>query len=75
MTAIKPRDLFTMRWKVVPCHVGESCWCRLVVPEDPCQFEDESDAYVIPDGAIDKETAEHIVTVHNEALNTWGVTQ
>ena len=54
------------KWKAVPCHSGESCWCRLVVTED---HSDESEfTEIISSGSINKFSAEHIVELHNRSI-------
>lgn len=63
----------TVPWKLKLCNTGESCWCRIIVPVNPIKYKNKSgDAeviteidYIIPDGSIDKETAEYFVNLHN----------
>ncbi len=71
----------TIPWKTEVCHVGEDCWCRVVVPIEEIKYtynvnphgdivekrEDTLDV-IIPDGSVDKTTAEYIVRIHNEKL-------
>jgi hypothetical protein len=66
----------TVPWKLETCNVGESCWCRIIVPIEPIKYlnkignterVDEID-YIIPDGSIDKETAEYFLKLHNNLL-------
>lgn len=68
----------TVPWKLETCNVGESCWCRIIVPIEPIKYKntvgdteriDEID-YIIPDGSIDKETAEYFVDLHNREIET-----
>ena len=68
----------TVPWKLETCNVGESCWCRIIVPIEPIRYVnkigdteriDEID-YIIPDGSIDKETAEYFVQLHETRLNS-----
>lgn len=65
---------FNVRWKVETCFSGENCWCRIVVPEKPITFKYEQDReyeeefQIISDGSVDKETAEHIVKIHNKRI-------
>jgi hypothetical protein len=66
---------FNVRWKVETCFSGEKCWCRIVVPENPISFKEEErkneeEFQIISDGAVDKETAEYIVKIHNERIET-----
>jgi hypothetical protein len=66
----------TVPWKLETCNVGESCWCRIIVPIEPIKYVnkigdteriDEID-YIIPDGSIDKETAEYFLELHHDKL-------
>ena len=66
----------TVPWKLETCNVGDSCWCRIIVPTKPLRYKDkigdterisEID-YIIPDGSIDKETAEYFVDLHNREV-------
>lgn len=70
------RHSLTVPWKLETCNVGEDCWCRIIVPVEPIQYInkigdteriDEID-YIIPDGSIDKETAEYFLELHNNKL-------
>mgnify|MGYP006905787176 CR=1 FL=1 len=64
------KDLILMRWKIALCNTGESCWCRLIIPEGNVQFEHGVDAWVVPDGSVSKDEAEHIVEIHNQWLES-----
>jgi hypothetical protein len=66
----------TIPWKLETCNVGESCWCRIILPTEKILYKnkvgdtervDEFD-YIIPDGSVDKETAEYIVDLHNREV-------
>jgi hypothetical protein len=68
----------TVPWKLETCNGGEECWCRMIVPIEPIKYLnnigdteriDEID-YIIPDGSIDKETAEYFVDLHNREIET-----
>jgi hypothetical protein len=68
---------FTIPWKIDVCHVGEECWCRLILPIEPIKYthtystgeKTEVDyESIIPDGSVDKDTAEYIVKIHNERI-------
>ena len=68
----------TVPWKLETCNVGDSCWCRIIVPTKPLRYKDkigdterisEID-YIIPDGSIDKETAEYFIDLHNRQIET-----
>ena len=64
---------FTTKWKIGNCSQGEQCWCRTIKPVEPILFEDgdtEEEYYVLKGGEVHKETAEHIVKLHNETFNT-----
>jgi hypothetical protein len=66
---------FSVPWKIKECHVGEDCWCRIIMPEKTIKYKrinsvtkeeviTEIDC-IIPDGSVDKLTAEYIVELHN----------
>jgi hypothetical protein len=66
----------TIPWKIELCNTGESCWCRIILPTENILYKnkvgdiervDEFD-YIIPDGSIDKETAEYVVELHNRKV-------
>lgn len=66
----------TVPWKLETCNVGEDCWCRIIVPVEPIKYLnkigdteriDEID-YIIPDGSIDKETAEYFLQLHHRSI-------
>jgi hypothetical protein len=60
-----------VRWKIKTCVTGESCWCRMIVPEEPILYDDagvQDEISICPSGALDKEVAEHIVLIHNSYL-------
>jgi len=71
----------TIPWKIELCNSGESCWCRVIVPSETIKFKEKISNwikeditrdfdYIIPDGSIDRETAEYVVNLHNYSLNT-----
>jgi hypothetical protein len=69
----------TVPWKLETCNVGEDCWCRIIVPVEPIKYInkigdteriDEID-YIIPDGSIDKETAEYFLELHNRSVELY----
>jgi hypothetical protein len=67
----------TIPWKLETCNAGESCWCRIILPTEKIFYKNQSDGeivqefeYIIPDGSVDKETAEYLVKLHNDTLNT-----
>jgi hypothetical protein len=68
-------------WKTDVCNVGENCWCRLILPTEKIRYSvkyvrgpytGEETIYeiedIVPDGTLDKETAEYIVDLHNKAI-------
>lgn len=63
---------FLVRWKTMECFSGPECWCRIILPVDPIYYthsdtDDKKYEYTIVDaGALDQETAEYIVRLHNE---------
>lgn len=62
---------FLVPWKVAECFSGPECWCRIIVPVEPILYShpenpDGKHEYCIVDaGALDQETAEYIVRLHN----------
>jgi hypothetical protein len=67
----------TVPWKLETCNAGESCWCRIIVPIKPIKYLDkigdteriDEIDYIIPDGSIDKETAEYFLRLHHDNIN------
>ena len=63
---------FLVPWKTTECFSGPECWCRIIVPVEPIVYShpenpDNKHEYCIVDaGALDQETAEYIVRLHNE---------
>jgi hypothetical protein len=63
---------FLVPWKAIECFSGPDCWCRIIVPVEPILYShpenpDNKHEYVIVDtGALDQESAEYIVRLHNE---------
>jgi hypothetical protein len=63
----------TVPWKLSLCNTGESCWCRIILPTENILYKNkigDSETvveldYIIPDGSIDRETAEYVVNLHN----------
>jgi hypothetical protein len=63
----------TIPWKLETCNVGESCWCRIILPSETILYKNkigdiervDEFEYIIPDGSIDRETAEYVVNLHN----------
>ena len=68
----------TVPWKLETCNVGESCWCRIILPTEKIFYTNHSKdekaqefEWIIPDGSIDKETAEYIVDLHNRSVDIY----
>jgi len=59
----------TVKWKTTPCQSGESCWCRIIEPEQELKDKDGNEIYIVGSGSIPKIYAEHIVKLHNASLN------
>lgn len=65
-------------WKIDVCNTGEDCWCRVIMPVETIEYTHrikdsgeeriEEIDYIIPDGAVDKTTAEYIIEIHNEKV-------
>jgi len=66
----------TIPWKLETCNVGEKCWCRIILPTEKILYKNtvgdtervDEFEYIIPDGSIDKETAEYFLKLHNNLL-------
>ena len=69
---------FLVPWKTMQCFSGPDCWCRMIVPIESIKYEEyyknvgatiyrEYDV-IVDAAAIDEETAEYIVNLHNERL-------
>ena len=69
----------TIPWKLETCNTGESCWCRIILPTEKIIYKNtvgdteriDEFEYIIPDGSIDKETAEYIIDLHNRSVNLY----
>ena len=69
----------TVPWKLEICNVGESCWCRIILPTEKILYKNkvgetervDEFEYIIPDGSIDKETAEYVIELHNRSVNLY----
>ena len=33
----------TVRWKTEVCYTGEDCWYRIIVPEEPIEYDYHDD--------------------------------
>jgi len=73
------RYSLTIPWKLELCNTGESCWCRVIAPSEPIKFKEKISNwikeditrdfdYIIPDGSIDRETAEYVLELHNRSV-------
>lgn len=64
---------FLVPWKTTECF-SENCWCRIILPVEPILYShpespDIEREYVIVDaGALDEETAEYMVKLHNNTI-------
>lgn len=65
---------FLVKWKVAECFSGPGCWCRIIVPVEPILYSHpespdiEYEYRIVDDGALDQETAEYVVDLHNSCL-------
>lgn len=65
---------FLVPWKTSECFSGKECWCRMILPVEPITYShpespDIKHEYGVVDaGALDQETAEYIVRLHNKHL-------
>jgi hypothetical protein len=59
-----------VKWKVEPCFSGEDCWCRMIVPSEPINYNPDNveEVYIVSSAAINKKMAEHIVNLHNQSI-------
>jgi hypothetical protein len=63
---------FLVPWKVDECFSGPQCWCRIIVPVEPIVWyhpdfpEIKNECDIVDAGALDQQTAEYIVKLHNE---------
>ena len=67
----------TIPWKIDVCNSGKECWCRVISPIESIKYthtysgektEVETLENIIPDGSVDKDTAEYLVKIHNEKI-------
>lgn len=68
------KKALSVKWKIGTCSEGEKCWCRVIKCEEPMLYKEQGfkepiEYHVASAGELDKETAEHIVMLHNEKLN------
>ena len=65
---------FLVKWKIAECFSGPQCWCRIIVPVEPILYSHpespdiEHEYDIVDAGALDQETAEYIVDLHNSCL-------
>ena len=65
---------FLVRWKTSECFSGPDCWCRIIVPVEPIYYshpenpENKHEYSIVDAGALDQETAEYIIKLHNNKL-------
>jgi hypothetical protein len=75
MNCEQARELsFLVKWKIAECFSGPQCWCRIIVPVEPILYSHpespdiEHEYDIVDAGALDQETAEYIVDLHNSCL-------
>lgn len=64
----------TVKWKTVPCHQGETCWCRMIEPAEKIEFTEKDfteELTLIGSGSVNTEVAEHIVKLHNASISDY----
>ena len=65
---------FLVPWKAIECFSGPDCWCRIIVPVEPILYshpenpENKHEYAIIDAGALDQDTAEYFVDLHNSCL-------
>ena len=65
---------FLVKWKATECFSGPDCWCRIIVPVEPIYYshpenpENKHEYSIVDAGALDQETAEYFVDLHNSCL-------
>jgi hypothetical protein len=65
---------FMVPWKATECFSGPDCWCRIILPVEPIYYshpespDTQREFDIVDAGALDQETAEYIVKLHNEQL-------
>lgn len=65
---------FLVKWKAEKCFSGPDCWCRIIVPVEPIYYshpenpENKHEYTIVDAGALDQQTAEYIVKIHNNRL-------
>ena len=53
---------------VIPCFVGEECWCRMIAYESYLKDKRKTTKILVPEGCMSKKNAERLVTTFNNAL-------
>ena len=62
---------FLVPWKTSECFSGKDCWCRIILPVEPIVYshpenpENKHEYNIVDAGALDEQTAEYIVRLHN----------
>ncbi len=59
---------YKVKWKSVPCHVGKTCWCRMIMPKKKMLDNEGKEIYIVGSGTLSKVEAEYFVKLHNEFL-------
>lgn len=66
---------FMVPWKATECFSGPDCWCRIIVPIEPIYYshpespDTQREFDIVDAGALDQETAEYLVKLHNKHLD------
>ena len=56
---------------VIPCFVGESCWCRMIAYESYLKDKRKKRKLLVDAGCIHKTQAEYLVKTYNQAIKVW----
>ena len=65
---------FLVPWKTMECFSGPDCWCRIILPVEPIVYshpenpENKHEYNIVDAGALDQQTAEYIVRLHNNKI-------
>lgn len=66
-------------WTTEECREA-NCWCSAIIPKAPIIYRETDDGidqhfYIARAGELDKEIAEHIVSVHNQHVRRMAMAQ
>ncbi len=59
----------TVKWKVDSCFQGNSCWCRIIIPEFDIFYEDDNKLEIVFEGELSEEQAIKLVSIHNDNIH------